>query len=556
MDEIKQQVADKLKQANNILVTVRDSPTVDLLCACIGLALVLDKMDKHATAVFSGEVPDAMQFLKPEQTIEPTPNSLRDFIITLDMSKADKLRYKKDDQKGIVQIFITPYKTSITQDDLDFSQGDFNIDVVVALGAHEQAELDAAITAHGRILHDATVISINNTPNGSLGSLNWQDTKASSVSEMVTQLVDDMRREALDGQIATALLTGIVAETARFSNDKTTPKTMTLAGELMAAGANQQLVANELQANGQLSAPALSPPKQATGHSDDGALDIEHPADPEKAKPEPEPAKAEPAAPEHSKPAEREMLPMPEPGRLGSVQDASNDLFSEEFADEPSTAAGEAFLVDAPSVPGPAAKAYTPPFTLPTSQEPPLEPPKVEPLADKVMEQPAPEPFTLPGQPSKPASDADLKPPPGSQTLEELERSVDSPHVEHGTPSSPLGEAEARSKVLEALNQGPHPLNRLEPVEALNANPLADSLHAHDEPALPRPPQDAPPPASSEIGIDKEGNFVPSAPALDMPLPPVVPSPDASSPELPPVTDQSDDKAPPVPPPIPGLFNP
>src|SRR5262249_55482056 len=165
---------------------VRSNPNVDLLSACIGLALILDKLDKHAAAVFSGEVPSAMEFLKPEETIEQTPNSLRDFIIALDKSKADKLRYKVEDK--VVRIFITPYRTSLSQQDLEFSQGDFNIDVVVALGAHEQQELDQAITTHGRILHDAAVLSINNTPNGNLGSLNWQDTKASSVSEMVAQL--------------------------------------------------------------------------------------------------------------------------------------------------------------------------------------------------------------------------------------------------------------------------------------------------------------------------------------------------------------------------------
>ena len=54
MDDVKQQVIGRLKQANNILVTVRNNPSVDLLAACIGLALALDKLDKHATAVFSG----------------------------------------------------------------------------------------------------------------------------------------------------------------------------------------------------------------------------------------------------------------------------------------------------------------------------------------------------------------------------------------------------------------------------------------------------------------------------------------------------------------------
>src|SRR3982751_3927601 len=148
----KQQVVERLKQATNVLVTVSNNPSVDQLAACIGLTLLLNKMGKHATAVFSGKVPSTIEFLKPEETIEKNTDSLRDFIIALDKGKADKLRYKVED--NVVRIFITPYKTSISQEDLEFSQGDFNVDVVVALGVKQQEDLDESITAHGRILHD------------------------------------------------------------------------------------------------------------------------------------------------------------------------------------------------------------------------------------------------------------------------------------------------------------------------------------------------------------------------------------------------------------------
>src|ERR1039457_6148241 len=171
MDNPRQQVIDRLKQANNVLVTVSNNPSVDQLAACIGLALMLNKLGKHGTAVFSGQVPSTIEFLQPEKTIEKNTDSLRDFIIALDKSKADKLRYKVEDR--VVKIFITPYRTSISEKDLEFSQGDFNVDVVVALGVHQQADLDQAITSHGRILHDATVISINRDPNGNLGNINW-----------------------------------------------------------------------------------------------------------------------------------------------------------------------------------------------------------------------------------------------------------------------------------------------------------------------------------------------------------------------------------------------
>lgn len=259
MDSAKAQLADKLKGANNVLVTVSRNPSVDQLSACIGLTLLLNKSGKHAAAVFSGEVPSTIEFLEPEQTIEKNTDSLRDFIIALDKSKADKLRYKVEDD--VVRIFITPYKTSISQADLEFSQGDFNVDVVVAIGVGQQEDLDMAITAHGRILHDATVTSINTTMDGGLGSINWHDPQASSLSELVTELAQTMNADLLDPQIATALLTGIVAETERFSNAKTSSQTMSVSASLMAAGANQQLVATKLDE------PVVAPSIEATDDS-------------------------------------------------------------------------------------------------------------------------------------------------------------------------------------------------------------------------------------------------------------------------------------------------
>ncbi|HZP55447.1 MAG TPA: hypothetical protein VFB03_01615 [Candidatus Saccharimonadales bacterium] len=243
----KQQIVEKLKQANNVLVTVSNSPSVDQLAACIGMTLFLNKLNKHATAVFSGQIPSTIEFLQPEKTIESNTDSLRDFIISLDKAKADKIRYKIEDQ--FVRIYITPYRTSIGEHDLVFSEGDFNVEAVLALGVRDRAQLDAAITAHGRILHDATVISVNAGQEAapSLGQINWQDPSASSLCEMLVSISEAFGTGLVDAQMATAFLTGIVAETERFSNNKTSPKVMTMSAQLMAAGANQQLIVSKLE---------------------------------------------------------------------------------------------------------------------------------------------------------------------------------------------------------------------------------------------------------------------------------------------------------------------
>lgn len=355
MDSQKQQASERIKQANNILVTVSNNPSVDQLAACIGVTVALNKMGKHATAVYSGSTPSTIEFLQPEKTLEKNTDSLRDFIIALDKSKADKLRYKVEDR--VVKIFITPYKTSISDKDLEFSQGDFNVDAILALGVHNQSELDQAITSHGRILHDATIITLNTKPGGELGSINWLDPGASSLSELAVELIDSLDKKLIDTQIATALLTGIVAETERFSNSKTSPQTMSISAELMADGANQQLVATKLEepapapsatnapiAHQEGDQPASEVQEETPKRPDDGTLEISHedkpaesPAEPPK---EEKPQDAEPKqeekrdggqSPELSLPAqpEPESQPVSEPpqihidehGSLSSLED-------------------------------------------------------------------------------------------------------------------------------------------------------------------------------------------------------------------------------------------
>lgn len=268
----RQQIVEKIKNSTNILVTVSSNPSVDELSAAIGLTSMLNGVKKHATAVVSGDVPPAITFLEPSKTFENTVDSLRDFIIALDKEKADHLRYKVEGD--VVKIFITPYRTTISQDDLDFSQGDYNVELVLALGVKDQDSLDKALAAHGKILHDATVASLSCGDSASnLGQLDWHEPNASSISEMLVSLSEAIKSDKpiLDEQIATAFLTGIVAATDRFSNNKTSSKVMTMAAQLMAAGANQQLIAAKLE-----EAHEIGPDRPSGSNDDhsDGTTDM------------------------------------------------------------------------------------------------------------------------------------------------------------------------------------------------------------------------------------------------------------------------------------------
>ena len=241
-----EQIIAKLKESESILIAVNDNPSVDELSSALALTLAINNSGKHATAVASGEMPDALTFLRPEKTFEHSVDSLRDFIIALNKEKADHLRYKLVGDH--VKIFITPYRSIISEKDLEFEQGDFNIDFVLALNVESQDRLDGALAAHGRIFHDASVAILTIGENQTnLNGTHWHAENASSLSEISVQIIESLGKKNLTQPVATALLTGIVAETDRFSNAKATAEVMSLAAKLISSGADQQLVVSKIR---------------------------------------------------------------------------------------------------------------------------------------------------------------------------------------------------------------------------------------------------------------------------------------------------------------------
>ena len=244
ISNITNRVVDKIKASENILIALSKNPNIDEISAALGLAMILDTIHKHVTAIFSGQVPNVLQFLKPEETFEKTTNSLQDFIIALSKDKVDHISYKIEGD--FVKVYVTPYKATIGQADLSMSYGDYNVDLVICFDVISGDEIDPALSEYGRIMHDATAINLTVGTPGRFAELEWQDSNVSSISEMVVGLADKLGLASFSEQIATALLTGIVASTDHFSNPRTSSNTMSIASKLMSFGANQQLISSQI----------------------------------------------------------------------------------------------------------------------------------------------------------------------------------------------------------------------------------------------------------------------------------------------------------------------
>ena len=173
------------------------------------------------------------------------------------------------------------YLLLLTIHDVRFSQGDFNVDAVVAIGVNTQNDIDPVVKKNSRVLSEAPVISISVGANPSaIGVIKWHDQQASSLSELMVSTSEAFQGNLLDEDISNTLLTGIIAATNHFTNADTSPKVMTMAAQLMAAGADQQKIMKELKTEESQniieSAPQFNPsPASSQDNLNDQATSIQ-----------------------------------------------------------------------------------------------------------------------------------------------------------------------------------------------------------------------------------------------------------------------------------------
>lgn len=248
----KQQTSEAIRQAETILITTGSHPSVDQVASVIALTMILRKFGKRVSAVVSDNIPNSTSLLDTS-VIEQGFGGTRDFILKVDSTKAqvDKLRYEMIDNK--LNVFITPYKGNFAPSDVtfDYGQPQFQYDIAIVLGVPARARIDKVYEQNQATFDGIPVINIDfHRSNENYGAINLIEPTASSLCEMLVALSESLQGGAIDEPIATALLMGIVASTDRFAAVHTTSKSLTVAAQMMAAGAKQQNVVKALYRDG------------------------------------------------------------------------------------------------------------------------------------------------------------------------------------------------------------------------------------------------------------------------------------------------------------------
>ncbi len=242
----KQQTTELIRQAQNILIVTGREPNNDQLASAVGLQAVLTKLGKVANVVITDSLPKIASVLDTSMVARDM-QGVRDFIISIDMrnTEVDKVKYDVVDSR--LDVTVTPHGGNYTASDVSFGYGAYQFDLVIALGVPSIFKLDRLHEANPTIFDGLHLINIDyHRINENYGSVNLVDPSATCVAEILISTIESLGQGMIDAPIATAFLASFMSATANFTAPATTAKALTIAAQMMSAGAKQQEIVKAL----------------------------------------------------------------------------------------------------------------------------------------------------------------------------------------------------------------------------------------------------------------------------------------------------------------------
>ena len=247
----KQQWVELVKAAHTVLILTHSNPDGDALGSSLALKLGLEKLGKDVTLAAAPGLPEHLSFLPAFDKISTDLSLQKDLLLIVDESQAKvgNVSLKRVSETKLM-IVVTPKDGLLTPGSIRIEEGSFDVDLIIALDCADTDRLGSFYEQNTSLFYDVPVINVDHHPgNTNFGKVNIVDLTASSTAEILVSLLETLGKDVpglLDSDIATALLTGVTTDTDSFQNGNTTPKSLTVAAQLVAAGGRQQEIVKRL----------------------------------------------------------------------------------------------------------------------------------------------------------------------------------------------------------------------------------------------------------------------------------------------------------------------
>lgn len=243
----KQQISELIKQSQKILVVSHKNAGGDAVGSMLALERVLTKQGKEVSLVLSENTEETVTFLPGIEKIKKDINGARDFVIRINKDRFPIEKFSYNTEEGFLNIVLTPAKGSLEKNNLEFVNGAFKFDLIFVLDTPDVEKIDAVYDKYTELFFETPIVNVDHhSGNEYFGTVNMVDLTATSTAEILVSIIEAMGPGNFDADVSTCLLTGIIADTASFKNVNTTPKSLTISAQMLAAGARQQDIIQNL----------------------------------------------------------------------------------------------------------------------------------------------------------------------------------------------------------------------------------------------------------------------------------------------------------------------
>lgn len=244
MLNLEEQIFKQIEKSKDILIV--SANTKDALSSSLALFLFLQKLN-YKVSLVSPEKQKQLSFLPEYSKIEISLTNLRRFIVSLDISntKIKKISYSIDKNK--LNFILSPSKGWFRTEDISTRTGEFKYQLIITIGVNNLESLEKIYDNQIEFFYKTPIINIDNSPsNEDFGQINFIDLNAVSNSEIIFYLLKNYKKEILNEDIATCLLSGIINKTRNFKTNNLTPQTLLTTSKLISLGGRREEIINNL----------------------------------------------------------------------------------------------------------------------------------------------------------------------------------------------------------------------------------------------------------------------------------------------------------------------
>ncbi len=195
------EVPRRLLQSKRVMTVCHENPDADALGSSLGLALALEALGARVDAVCSDPVPRMYDFMPQVHRVRRAPDP------------------------------------------------DLDPDLIVVHDCGDLERVGAVLQQQAGLFERVPIVNIDHhLSNLGFGSIAWVDAESAATCEQITLLLPHLGIgfDAVGGDIAQNLTAGLVFDTANFAHSNTTPRTLRVASELVAAGAELPMIARRI----------------------------------------------------------------------------------------------------------------------------------------------------------------------------------------------------------------------------------------------------------------------------------------------------------------------